>query len=97
MSYEHNTNAPLIYTPKASQMPPVTPPKYELQKDITGTPKKTLTIEVKILNKSTGMIDKKLVAVPHLPKNTCKVCHGRGYFGIDLKSTKILFCHKCYK
>jgi hypothetical protein len=91
--------SPLIYSPSPAQLPPPPPPQYELKKDVSGEPlpvRGNLFIEVLVPDKN-NVRQKMKVQVPHLPNTNCKVCYGKGYFGFETKSQKILFCHKCYK
>lgn len=91
--------SPLIYTPPQPPAAPPTPPQYELKTDVTGLPspvRGTQTINVLVPDKKTGQRISVPVQVPHLPKPSCRVCHGKGYVGFEIKSQKILFCHKCY-
>lgn len=91
--------SPLIYTPQVPRQQPPAPPQYELKKDMSGEAppvRGAVFIEVLVPGKDNER-NKVRVQVPHLPKSNCKVCYGKGYFGFETKSQKILFCHKCYK
>lgn len=91
--------APLIYTPQQPQAAPVPSPQYELKTDVTGESppvRGEIFIEVLVPDKNNAR-QKVKVRVPQLPNPRCKLCYGKGYVGFEIKSQKILFCHKCYK
>ena len=75
------TPAPI--QPNKSNIPK---PSYELKSTLTGKIMPPIFI---------GQGDIK-IQVPHVPKENCKKCRGKGYLGIDTKNKKIFVCHKCY-
>ncbi len=81
-------------TPKDTEQKPT----YELQKDVTGKPPpkrgpQILKVPIKNEKGETILVEAK---VPRLPKANCKKCFGRGYIGLDLRTSKPCMCNKCY-
>jgi len=77
------------YTPIVST-PNVTPPSYELKKDVTGKPPEKRGEYILTDKNGTN------VKLPYSPKNDCKRCYGRGYTGINLKNGRFVICNRCY-
>lgn len=93
------TTSPLVYTPAQPKQQAPQAPQYQLKNDVTGQPapsRKKPVIKA-LIPEAGGSLLEVLVEVPKLPSPSCNNCYGRGYVGYDIKSKKIVFCHKCYK
>ena len=91
--------SPIIYTPQQPPSQPPPQPQYELKHDVSGEAppvRGPIFIEASIPGPNNERT-KVRVQVPHLPKSGCKLCYGKGYVGFEIKSQKVMFCHKCYR
>ncbi len=95
---QENTS-PIIWAPEPPKSTPPPPPQYQLKTDVTGEGPPTrgpIFIEVIVPDKKTGGRMKVKAQVPKLPNKNCNNCYGKGYVGFELKTEKVIFCHKCF-